>query len=48
MMLSLPFLTPFVLRARRELLALVLLPLWAQAQELPVLTLSVLQIGTPH
>ncbi len=48
MMLSLPFLTPFVLRARRALLALVLLPLWAQAQELPVLTLSVLQFGTPH
>ncbi|KGK81338.1 ABC transporter substrate-binding protein [Stutzerimonas degradans] len=29
-------------------LTLVLLPLCAQAQELPVLTLSVLQFGTPH
>ncbi|MCQ4297628.1 ABC transporter substrate-binding protein [Pseudomonas stutzeri] len=47
-MLSLPILTPLMLRARRALLALVLLPLCAQAQELPVLTLSVLQFGTPH
>ncbi len=40
---SLPVLIRSLLR-----LMLVLLPLCAQAQELPVLTLSVLQFGTPH
>ncbi|MCQ4267641.1 ABC transporter substrate-binding protein [Pseudomonas stutzeri] len=43
MMPSLPALIRSLLR-----LTLVLLPLCAQAQELPVLTLSVLQFGTPH
>lgn len=43
MMPSLPVLIRSLLR-----LTLVLLPLCAQAQELPVLTLSVLQFGTPH
>lgn len=43
MMPSLPALIRSLLR-----LTLVLLPLYAQAQELPVLTLSVLQFGTPH
>ncbi|UVO17135.1 ABC transporter substrate-binding protein [Stutzerimonas stutzeri] len=43
MMPSLPVLIRSLLR-----LMLVLLPLCAQAQELPVLTLSVLQFGTPH
>ena len=41
-------LIPFIPRVRRALLALVLLPLWAQAQDRPVLSLSVLQFGTPH
>ncbi len=43
MMPSLPALIRSLLR-----LTLVLLPLCAHAQELPVLTLSVLQFGTPH
>ncbi|MCQ4261818.1 ABC transporter substrate-binding protein [Stutzerimonas stutzeri] len=48
MMPFLPVLILFIRRARLVLLALVLLPLCAQAQELPVLTLSALQFGTPH
>ncbi|EWC42720.1 ABC transporter substrate-binding protein [Stutzerimonas stutzeri] len=51
MMPSMPFLSRAFQRIRLacwRTCALLLLPLCAQAQELPVLTLSVLQFGTPH